>query len=1308
MALASPYGDYVPPNPLLRFWRIHALAQSPLYRPGEEVRFVLFARVFDRADDLPAPDWMPLAHDNLRVRVLDGRGRVVHSLQARTNAHGSVDGAFTLPAEAALGEYTVEADAAALESPAMAPAFRVASFRPPDFGVNLSAPASRPKNLPGERLPDVEVDAAYLSGAGMPGAPVSLAIRRSVVPFAPPRLDGYKTGYNADPFSGRFHYDYIDSRDRTENVAELAAVLDGDGRAAIPLPALDAEPGRTAKISLEATVTDAAGLAGQDAADFLLHPSAFYVGIRGPRFLPAGQEAVLEFKAASWDDRPLSGVDVRVTAERYVGNETDGPLWEKSLKLAGPEGEKLPVSFEKSGQYCISAFITDPQGRENVSRFMLMVPGAFLEWLRVRPGTDLELVADEEEYSPGQSAKIAVNSPFEQGLALISVERDSVLRYELREISGPSPVLIVPLTAAEAPYVFVSVTLIRGRTAPPPQGADFGGREDAGAPRVAFGAVCLPVSADEPGLLVSLEADAAEYRPGGTVTVTAGVAGDPDRKPRQSQVTLLAVDERVLLAAGGADGYDPGKTFTRLRSHGIRNADTRTRLLDLALPMQRNMDSALPRTAAPLREISAGPPLRDEDGALRQDFSPLVFWLAQGRTDERGRLTASFSLPDTLTSYRLVAVAAGDGRQFATAGLSVRAGKPLQLLSAMPRFATQGDRLLARVLVQNMGASPGEALVHAEAEGAVLGENSASVPLDAGESGVASFPLSVSEAGNALLRVRGSLGKESDAAEFVLPVKPAAPLAATAASGLLRSGESRVLPVLPPSPLDGRSRLEVVFAPSPAVGMPAAAREILDYPWECLEQRLTKAWARSLRLRHGDLLGLPADPADEENIRIALDSASQFQQPDGGLSLWPGSHSSSFYLTAYALLVHSRLETAALSPEVAAEARRYLAGQLEKHAGLSPGEREPSITAEALALLVLAESDSYAAQRRFHNVLEAAEAMRGCSPMAWGCLLLAAGALPDAPGLQRRILSSLEKTAAVTPGHLHFAAAGHASYGASMGSDLRDNGLVLAALTRTAPDYPRIDALASWIGQGLGETRRLSTQEGIFGLWGLTDYLTSLGGNRPVTLQAVWNQRDAMTKTFSRVTDPPFVWVLGADKLPAGQSAELALTARQGDPLWTARLLSAPPSAPAFPENAGFTVARRWNRPPPWNMGDVVEVELTLVVPATRRHVLLFDPFPAGLEPLRATRVDLAEEAPARQPIRPIWEREETRDDGVLLYASSLDPGVYTYSYKLRAAAPGVFVQRAASVEEMYSPEVFGRSAGSVVRVNESEHALRQ
>ena len=105
-------------------------------------------------------------------------------------------------------------------------------------------------------------------------------------------------------------------------------------------------------------------------------------------------------------------------------------------------------------------------------------------------------------------------------------------------------------------------------------------------------------------------------------------------------------------------------------------------------------------------------------------------------------------------------------------------------------------------------------------------------------------------------------------------------------------------------------------------------------------------------------------------------------------------------------------------------------------------------------------------------------------------------------------------------------------------------------------------------------------------------------------------------------------------------------------------------------------------------------------LPATRRHVLVFDPFPAGLEPLHASRADLQSRDTSRGYAYP-WQRSELRDTGMLLYAEHVDPGTYKYTYTLRAAAPGSFVRAPSVVEEMYTPEVFGRTGTERVEVTE-------
>jgi hypothetical protein len=57
------------------------------------------------------------------------------------------------------------------------------------------------------------------------------------------------------------------------------------------------------------------------------------------------------------------------------------------------------------------------------------------------------------------------------------------------------------------------------------------------------------------------------------------------------------------------------------------------------------------------------------------------------------------------------------------------------------------------------------------------------------------------------------------------------------------------------------------------------------------------------------------------------------------------------------------------------------------------------------------------------------------------------------------------------------------------------------------------------------------------------------------------------------------------------------------------------------------------------------------------------------------------------------------RDERAEAFASLLWEGVYRYSYIARATTPGTFVVPPAKAEEMYSPEVFGRSSSDRVIV---------
>ena len=83
-------------------------------------------------------------------------------------------------------------------------------------------------------------------------------------------------------------------------------------------------------------------------------------------------------------------------------------------------------------------------------------------------------------------------------------------------------------------------------------------------------------------------------------------------------------------------------------------------------------------------------------GTLRKDFRVLAFWLGSVTTGADGRASVDVTLPESLTTYRIMAVAADRGSRFGSGDTEVRTNKPLTLKPTFPRFLAVGDTRVLR------------------------------------------------------------------------------------------------------------------------------------------------------------------------------------------------------------------------------------------------------------------------------------------------------------------------------------------------------------------------------------------------------------------------------------------------------------------------------------------------------------------------------------------------------------------------------------------------------------------------------------
>ena len=161
--------------------------------------------------------------------------------------------------------------------------------------------------------------------------------------------------------------------------------------------------------------------------------------------------------------------------------------------------------------------------------------------------------------------------------------------------------------------------------------------------------------------------------------------------------------------------------------------------------------------------------------------------------------------------------------------------------------------------------------------------------------------------------------------------------------------------------------------------------------------------------------------------------------------------------------------------------------------------------------------------------------------------------------------------------------------------------------------------------------------------------------------------------------------------------------------------------------DAGFHIERRYEpfvengtRPAAtsFRAGDLVRVTLTFRLTKERRFVAVTDPLPAGFEAVESWFATTARDLAGQQDQQTSqdesggegdgwtrwWRRGgfdhvERHDDRIQLFATRLGEGTHVFSYVTRATTAGTFRTAPARAEEMYEPEVFGRTATTVIEV---------
>ena len=1342
-------------RPLTDQLRWYVFDDRQMYRPGEEVHIKGWIRRWGAG---PRGDIAALggAAETVSYRLQDSRGNEVATGRADLNAMGGFDFSFTLNEAMNLGPAYLQFDAIGsgnLDGRSYGHQIQVQEFRRPEFEVKVN-PGEGPFFI-GESA-TAEVTANYYAGGALPNAPVSWLVTSRSGSYSPPGWDEFTFGR----WTPWWRMWWLDS---AKPVIETGQTFTGTTDAAgIHRLRLDFDaviPAEPTSVRLEATVQDVNRQAWTAGADLLVHPADLYVGLRTERlFVERDEPLPVDIIVTDLDGKAIAGIEAKLTAARLQWTWMGDTYQEQEVNpqpcTVKSAAEPVRCTFEtpEGGTYRITAIVTDAQGRPNRTELTRWVSGGDLVPSREVKQEEITLVPDKQQYRAGETAEILVQAPFYPAEGVLTLRRTGLVQSERFTLKEPSIVLRIPIEEAYVPNIYVQVDLVGAAERTGDATLDAEGQPQADLPKrpaYARGELNLTVPPLQRTLTIEAKPEAEKLEPGGSTTLDVLVTDAKGNPVPDAELAVAVVDEAIL-ALTGYDVPDPITAFYAERWSDMTDTHNRGYIV-LANPMQLEdqvtsnvqeaalgdmaagavmatqapMPAAAPMLEKAARELESASP--DTPIAVRTDFNPLAHWSPATPTGSDGRAQLTIKVPDNLTRYRVMVVAAAGGSQFGKGASSVTARLPLMVRPSAPRFLNFGDRFELPIVVQNQTDEPLTVDVAVRTANLLLtAGDGRRVTVPANDRVEVRFPATTASAGTARFQVAVASGKWADAATGELPVYTPATTEAFAVYGTLDEGSVSQPVIAPTGVYTQFGGLEITTSSTALQALTDSFLYLVQYPFECSEQLASRILAvAALRdvLTAFQAEGLPP-PADiEAAVKRDIDRLQGMQNADGGFPIWKRGDDSWPYHTIHVThaLQRAKLKGYTVPADMLERAQSYLAA-IETHYPAWYGQ-DVRNTLSAYALNVrnlMGDQDAAKARKLLSDA-----GLEKLSPEAIGWLLSVltddAGSTEQVEAIRRHLLNRVTETA----GAAHFAAGYRDQDYVLLYSNRRADGVILDALIADQPESDLIPKLVAGLLGGRTAGRWGNTQENVFILLALDRYFNTFEAQTPDFVARVWlGETYAGESTFrGRTTDYKQIDV-PMSYLAEGpaESQDLILSKDGPGRLYYRLGLRYAPrdlTLPAY--DAGFTVERtyeavddpadvRRDANGDWRLkaGARVRVKLTMVAPARRYHVALVDPLPAGFEvlnPALATTGSLPAEA--NQPAAkgywwwwgPWYEHQNLRDQRAEAFTSTLWPGVHSYSYIARATTPGRFVTPPAKAEEMYAPETFGRSTGDVVIV---------
>jgi len=1264
----------------------HTVFDRTLLRAGETVHM----KHFVRTETLGGFGLLPTGKvaDTVSIRFADTDQH--YDFPLTWNSDGTAVTDWNIPKDAKLGQYQVVLTRNKAASPSPSPGgdtdsssssevqagtFEVEEFRIPLMKAAIKVPAEPQVGV--TQIP-LDISADYLSGGAAKGLPIVLQSQISNTVFPSfPDFDGFAFA-NGAVKEGVHNSEYTEGGDNPseENPgvhqrADLTLDDAGGARTAITDIARSEVPqdvraeiefrdpnGETQTVSNTVTIWPARLLPGIRIEDWTSAPGVIHaqIAVADDNGKPAAHVPVraitLSRKYYTYRKRLIGGFYAYENTEevKRVGPLCSGTTDDRGLFFCdGKPGF--------SGEAIVQISVTDNSGNTSVANTSVYVRGDTRMWF---PGQDedrMDVIAEQPEYQPGTTARFQVRMPFSAATALVTVEREGILAASVVHLTGLNPVVMLPVRDY-APNVFVSVLAVRGRVA----GIQPTAMVDLGKPSFKLGIAAIRVGWSNHRLKVTVTPSSTVYhvREIAHVKISAR-APDGSAPPPGSSVAVAAVDEGLLELKRN----DSWKLLEAMMDQRPYQVETSTAEMQVVGRRHYGLKAIPPGGGGGKR-------------VTRELFDTLLLWKATVPLDSNGDAEVEVPLNDSLTSFRIVAIAAAGTGEFGTGAATIRSTQDLQLFSGVSPIARTGDSFAAEFTIRNASDHAFAANVTGVVDGLMTQPPPQKISLGPGDGKTFSWNIAVPDNASALkyhvdaVVPRGA----SDHLAISQQIIPAVPVRTWEAT-LVQLDQPVSQPVaIPSDALAGQGGIAVRLSPSLTAGLGGIEAWMRAYPYVCMEQRVSRAVAlKDPELWKGVVADLPS-----------------YTDPDGLLKYFPSMHDGSDVLTSYVLAIAN--EAGLTLPS---DAQSSMQSALTNFIGGKLIRDEPF----AVVDLPLRKLAAIEALSRYGKLEPAMLTSIRIEPNLWpdSAVIDWMSTLERTPTLPQRA-DRLDEAQRIIQARLNVQ--GTAIH---LASDPRNNlwwlmispadnmvRLALALLDANAWH----DAVPKIMQGALAMQRRGAWPGTVTNAWGtlaIEKFAAAfesapVAGVTTATLGATADKLDWARDPAGRSFD--FAWPAAPTNLDISHAGS-------GSPWAELRTSAAIPLKAPF--SSGYTIEKTLtpvdaNHQGGWKQGDLVRVHLKIDAQTDMTWVVVDDPIPAGASHLgiglahESQIATAGENANNRSEVWPAYT--ERAFSGFRAYYDYVPKGPFEIEYTIRLNQTGTFQLPPTHVEALYEPDMLG------------------